>query len=163
MMSAREFALQAHGTQKYGDEPYGVHLLAVAKVLIRFGVTRSGPLREAAWLHDVLEDTGVTEGGLAAKFGADVAAIVAAVTDEPGANRKERHIKTYVKIRRYGINAIVLKVADRIANTEYSIAHKSPQLKMYQREFAEFSTALFQSGECDSMWDHLRQITTGEA
>ncbi len=56
-------------------------------------------------------------------------------------------------------NQHATNLADRIANTEYSAAHKSPQFKMYCREFPAFSTALYQFGECDPMWDHLRKIS----
>lgn len=87
-----------------------------------------------------------------------MAALVEMVTNEPGANRKERHLRTYPKIRK-SREAVIVKVADRIANTEYSIAQKTRHLVMYQKEFSEFSTALFASGECDKMWDHLRRIT----
>jgi len=156
---AKSFAIAAHGSQRYGKYPYSKHLQDVHTVLGRFGV-RSTAVREAAWLHDVLEDTKIPASRLLENFGPHVTAIVQAVTDGPGVNRKERHILTYHRIRQLGIDAIVLKVADRIANTEHSIANESPQLKMYRREFAEFSTALFASGECDAMWDYLRKIST---
>ena len=158
--SARKFAIAAHGNQEYDGKPYRVHLDHVVEVLVRFGI-RATPVLEAAWLHDVLEDTSVTADTLRERFGYGPARIVYAVTNEPGANRKERAIKTYPKIRWHGINAVVLKVADRIANTEYSIEHgPAKKLKMYREEFPAFSTALFASGECDSMWDYLRSIST---
>jgi (p)ppGpp synthase/HD superfamily hydrolase len=156
---AKSFAIAAHDNQKYGKHPYSKHLLDVVSVLTRFHVW-STPVLEAAWLHDVLEDTHMPYVAIRDHFGPEVAAIVNAVTDGPGANRKERHIAMYHKIRRHGVNAVLVKLADRIANTEHSIANESPQLKMYRREFAEFSTALFASGECDAMWDYPRKIST---
>jgi len=160
LSAARKFAIAAHGNQEYDGKPYRVHLDHVVEVLVRFGI-RATPVLEAAWLHDVLEDTSVTADTLRERFGYGPARIVYAVTNEPGANRKERAIKTYPKIRWHGINAVVLKVADRIANTEYSIEHgPAKKLKMYREEFPAFSTALFASGECDSMWDYLRSIST---
>lgn len=158
MDRAKLFAIQAHGDQKYGDQPYGVHLQEVVAVLVRFGV-RSHVVLCAAWLHDVLEDTKTTAEAVLGEFGAPIAELVEAVTNEAGANRKERNLRTYPKIRRYGINAVVLKLADRIANVENALATGTPHLKMYRREFAEFSTALFVSGECDAMWDHLRGLS----
>lgn len=157
-------ALTAHGNQKYGTEPYGVHLQAVKDVLIRSQIREEGDpvMHMAAWLHDVLEDTAVTYSQLESKFGKEVADLVQAVTDEPGANRKERAIKTYAKIRAFGPRAVILKVADRIANTEYSQKHRSPQWKMYRREFPAFSTALYASGECDAMWDYLRGLSVAD-
>ncbi len=155
---AAEFAIQRHGSQKYGDEPYAVHLQNVYEVVECFRIADS-VIHRAAWLQDVLEDTETEYSELLKAFGEDVAKLVVAVTNEPGANRKERAVRTYHKIRYFGIRAVTLKLADRIANTEYSAAHKSPQFKMYCREFPAFSTALYQSGECDSMWDHLRKIS----
>ena len=35
--SAREFAVSAHGNQKYGDEPYSVHLDDVARTVEELG------------------------------------------------------------------------------------------------------------------------------
>lgn len=154
----RIFAETAHGSQMYGALPYVVHLRAVAEVLARFGIDDDA-IRTGAWLHDTLEDTDTDWDDLTRAFGSVVADLVESVTNEPGANRKERAVRTYPKIRRLGKSAVILKLADRIANTEHSIANRSPQLKMYRREFPEFSTALFQSGECDAMWDHLRRIS----
>jgi (p)ppGpp synthase/HD superfamily hydrolase len=51
---AREYALRMHGDQKYGDEPYSMHLEDVETILIEFNHI-SSTLRAAAWLHD-LED-----------------------------------------------------------------------------------------------------------
>ena len=54
---ARNFAIKAHGHQKYGDSPYVVHLDAVAGTLERFGHAGDTNLIAAAYLHDTLEDT----------------------------------------------------------------------------------------------------------
>jgi (p)ppGpp synthase/HD superfamily hydrolase len=162
MNMAQEFALAVHGDQMYSDEPFGVHLQNVVDVLKRFGIDR-WPILDAAWLHDTLEDTETTYEQIRDAFGAQVADLVLAVTDEPGANRKERAVKTWMKIRSFGHDAVALKLADRIANTEYSMTHKSHHLKMYKQEFPAFSTALFEPGEHEDMWDYLRRITTGAA
>lgn len=157
LVKAREFAIKAHGDQKYGGLPYSVHLKHVVEVLVRFNI--GGDIRTAAWLHDVLEDTPITLPDLyAAGFSAAVCQLVESVTNEPGKNRKERHLKTHPKIRHHGKDAVILKVADRIANTEFSQAHGA-MLGMYRREFPEFKEALYREGECDSMWDHLTMIS----
>ncbi len=154
---ARELALNAHAGQVYGVFPYEEHLRAVVMVLLRFDVLEDSILA-AAWLHDALEDTKLTCAEIATACGEEVAALVEAVTDEPGANRQERKIKTYLKIRSFGKPAVVLKVADRIANVGYCIGSKDRRLKMYAREFPEFSTALYVPGECEAMWNHLRGL-----
>lgn len=157
---AREFAIKAHGDQRYGDEPYIVHLDAVANVLVEFGI-RDGVFLAGAFLHDVIEDTGVTRDDLAREFGFVVAGLVWVVTNEPGANRKERAAKTYPKIRRSGAEAVRLKLADRIANTHHSIVRGTRHLEMYRKEFPAFHEALYRAGECDDMWERLRYLTLG--
>ena len=136
---AREFAQKAHGDQKYGDQPYVVHLAAVRTALAEFGFT--GDLLVAAWLHDVLEDTKTRYVELDRAFGLDVAMLVVAVTGY-GKNRKERNANVYEKLR-MGPRAIPLKLADRIANMRQCVKDKNASLlAMYQGEYREFRDAL---------------------
>ena len=79
---ARQFALEAHGGQKYGEHPYVFHLDQVESVLREFG-HESEILRAAAQLHDVLEDTSVSHEELGREFPAEVFDIVVAVTKPP--------------------------------------------------------------------------------
>jgi hypothetical protein len=156
--AARLLAVNAHAGQKYGEHPYEVHLDHVASVLLRFEVATED-LLVAAYLHDSLEDTRLTREFIAVSFGENVAALVSAVTDEKGVNRKERAAKTYPKIRRAGIDAVTLKLADRIANTEHGRSNGDSRFHMYCKEFPEFTRALFLQGERDGMWHHLRLIS----
>ena len=125
---ARKFAIQAHGDQMYGDGtiPYVVHLDMVAGVLREFGFTKDALLLQAAFLHDTVEDTYVTDQILLDNgFSAVVAAAVAFCTDEKGKNRKERKKLTYEKqvglLNRRPIDdstrlGLLVKWADRVAN-----------------------------------------------
>lgn len=154
---AREFATTHHGEQRYGSRPYTFHLAAVGKVLTRFGyeMTRDGSterLHMGAWLHDVIEDTPATVGCVKQAFGAELALLVHAVTDEPGPTREIRKLRTYPKIRRHSQDAVILKVADRIANVESSRVHAPRLFVRYQAEQQEFCRQLYRSGECDDMW-----------
>ena len=54
---ARAFALTAHGSQMYGDRPYAFHLEAVVSLLSGYGTDA----QIVGYLHDVIEDTRVTE------------------------------------------------------------------------------------------------------
>lgn len=47
---AREFAIAAHGEQRYGDDPYVSHLAAVVQVMDDFEL--SDEFKVAGWLHD---------------------------------------------------------------------------------------------------------------
>jgi guanosine-3',5'-bis(diphosphate) 3'-pyrophosphohydrolase len=156
---ARRLAIAAHGDQRYGQQPYRVHLEHVVEVLRRFPHTEV--MRAAAWLHDAVEDTALTEAEVAAEVGDEVAAIVAAVTDEPGATRAERKPRTLAKLGRASPAARAVKLADRIANLEASTAGgRRDLLAMYRREYAEFRRQLFVPGEHDSMWEELERLVT---
>lgn len=164
---AREVAIAAHGDQPYGDKPYEYHLQAVVDVLRRFGASledaATAPLLIAAWLHDSLEDTALSRGEVETMFGAEVAELVWRVTDEPGATRKERKPATYRKTRE-NESAVILKLADRIANVEASLENNSGLLRMYQREQPEFKQALHAASTSEltaMMWDHLDQLLAG--
>src|SRR4028118_811408 len=114
---AKEFAITKHGAQKYGDRPYSYHLAQVSQVLAEFGYAGDEAIAAAGWLHDTLEDTPATYEMLVSEFGKETADIVWAVTTEPGGNRVDRFRKTALKIQS-NKKALIVKLADKIANTE---------------------------------------------
>lgn len=147
--AARAFAVERHGEQRYGDAPYVVHLEAVRAVLADFGL--GGALGVAAWLHDVIEDTPTSQAELEGHFGAEVAALVWAVTGE-GRNRRERARSMYTKIGALPA-AAPLKLADRIANVEASRS-RPDKLALYRSEREGFRAALGAFGD-PAMWARL--------
>ncbi|WP_333219408.1 hypothetical protein [Microcoleus sp. Pol12A5] len=95
------------------------------------------------------------------EFGKETADIVWAVTSEQGENRAERFRKTALKIQS-NKKALIVKLADRIANTEASL-QSNPQLyKMYLKEFPLFKELLYnpQDVELLPMWNHLEQVNS---
>lgn len=160
---ARALAVRAHDGQRYAGEPYESHLDQVAAVLERY-LAPSHPwlplLTVAAYLHDIVEDTAVSLEEVEASFGGEVARVVGAVTDSPGENRKERKARTYPRIRAAGEDAILLKLADRIANVEASTAGDPDKLAMYRKEWWGFYGALYDpvDGPHRPMWDHLERL-----
>jgi (p)ppGpp synthase/HD superfamily hydrolase len=154
---AKFFAVVKHGNQTYsGCLPYSHHLAAVEAVLRRFGVDMQGFL-EAAWLHDVVEDTNTKLKEIYEFFGDEVAELVGAVTNEPGPNRKIRSMLTYPKIRAVK-GATRLKLADRIANVEQG----GKLVDMYRKEYEDFRRNLFVTGENEDMWKHLDGLMAKE-
>lgn len=161
----RTFAMEQHANQSYGEGvPYSEHLLAVEVILRTFGATleKDYELLSAAWLHDIVEDCEVPLRTIQAGFGEEVAKLVWAVTNEPGDNRKERHEKSYPKIRG-NTKATRLKLADRISNLlaclgELKRNGTSRLLKMYQKEEAYFREMLYVAGENEDLWQHLDQL-----
>jgi hypothetical protein len=110
--------------------------------------------------EDVRGDTGLALPEVEAAVGADVAALVAAVTDEPGKNRKERKALTYRKLAAARPAARALKLADRIANVESSVAAdgKAGLLEMYRKEHPSSRAALHVAGEHDAQWARLDSL-----
>jgi len=157
---AKAFASIMHLGQRYGTNPYDFHLEQVEKTLLSFGF-HAEYLLAAAWLHDVVEDTPITHGMVKHGFDERIADIVYAVTNEYGRNRKERHAKTYPKVKA-NKDALIVKLADRIANAESARDSGSDLFAMYAKEWLEFHDTLFDPSETDSrvleMWECLRVI-----
>ena len=158
---ARAFAINAHGDQKYGDDPYVFHLDAVADACKSFGETA----QVIAYLHDVVEDTPVSLDQVREEFGELVAQCVALVTDSPGANRAERKKLTNEKLSKVTGDlqmALIVKAADRAANIWASAQNANEsKLKMYRDEHPAFRQAAFRPGLCDDLWNQIDQMLEG--
>lgn len=138
--TARALATRAHTGQRYGAAPYTVHLAQAVAVLHRHGVT-DAKLVAATWLHDTLEDTSVSRDTLVAAVGEPITALVDAVTDGPGAHRAERKARPYRMIPQTP-GAVLVKLADRVANVEASVGVRPTKLAKYRAEHATFREKL---------------------
>jgi (p)ppGpp synthase/HD superfamily hydrolase len=119
VLRAAETASRWHVAQRRkGDaqEPYINHLLEVAQLVGEATGGRDPELVVAALLHDAIEDCEIQPATIEAAFGADVRALVQAVTDDkllPKAIRKQLQIDHAPgKPRR----AKLLKLADKTSN-----------------------------------------------
>jgi (p)ppGpp synthase/HD superfamily hydrolase len=161
---ARTFAAEAHTGQTYGEGPYTVHLAEVVAIVRT--VDDSKLVESVAWLHDVLEDTATTAVELAEMFGAPVAIAVAMVTDPEGyPNRKTRKAELHRRLADLDPEvsaparlALLVKVADRVANLRACVASGDSRLKMYQREHAAFRDAAYRPGLCDALWSEMNAL-----
>ncbi|AJX61186.1 HD domain-containing protein [Burkholderia pseudomallei] len=136
---ARIFATAAHAAvdqrRKYTDEPYINHPQEVAFIVETAGGTPE--MLAAAWLHDVVEDTGVMIETIEQEFGAEVATMVAQLTDvsrpEHG-NREERKRIDREHTAQAWPKTKTIKLADLISNSR-SIAARDPKFAaVYLRE-----------------------------
>ncbi|MGE0497796.1 MAG: HD domain-containing protein [Ramlibacter sp.] len=155
---ARSFAVTAHTDQKYGEHPYSYHLDQVAELAKPYG-------EEAvviAYLHDIAEDTETTISEIERRFGSRIAQCVLLLSDEPGANRKERKAKTYAKLATVsGPNevALLVKAADRLANVRACVKDRKRSLwQLYQSEQATFRAAAYRPRLCDPLWSELEKL-----
>lgn len=141
---ARSLADFMHGDQKYAAQRYVTHLDAVAEIV----TDRGEDAVVIAYLHDSVEDTPLLGASIENIFGATVAACVDAVTDPPGANRKERKAGSYAKLAAIEVGsqrelALVVKAADRLANVRACVREKNTQLlEMYRGEQPTFRSAV---------------------
>ena len=154
---AKLVAVKAHGNQTYGEFfPYEIHLDDVVAVLIRFGF--SGKYIIAGYLHDAIEDTALSYNKIKNFHGYEVAEMVYCVTDEQGRNRSEKKLKTLPKTAS-NPDAIILKLADRIANIE-----RGGKKDMYAMEYDEFQSYLrsVSPKSATDMWRHLDNLLMKE-
>ena len=162
------FAQKAHASQLYDScFPYFKHLEDVYNVLIGFGFKEENPedlpILIAAWLHDSIEDTATSYSDVKKEFGEEAAEIIYCVTDELGRNRKEKKFKTYPKIRS-NPKAVIVKIADRIANAGHSIKYnQTPMIEMYRKEFEDFQYNLRIFKQADDMWECLKSTLFNKA
>ena len=155
---AKEFAISKHGNQKYGVHPYSYHLNYVVNILTEYGYAEDDAIISAGWLHDTIEDTDTTHAMLVLEFGKEIADIVWAVSSEPGKNRQAKFRNTAPKIIS-NKKALVIKLADRIANTEASLANNPKLYQMYVKEFTLFHELLYQDNL--PMWNRLIKLCQG--
>lgn len=163
VMIAREMAQKAHGAQMYGAYPYMKHLDDVALL-----VEHRYPHTDAmviAYLHDTLEDTDLTKAAIEDRFGRTVANAVDLLSDPKTyegqqKSRKERKAAVMLKMMAAPLGwerdlAVLVKVADRVANVRNCIATKSPLRDMYRKEQIEFSKIYYpymQNHLNDDLW-----------
>ena len=155
---ARNFAIKAHGGQKYGEFPYSVHLDDVAKIASEYGETA----QVVAYLHDVVEDTEVTPKEIEHAFGGLVSRCVCILSDEPGESRKIRKAATYQKMARISGPeeiALLVKAADRLANMRACVRSENEGfLDMYRAEHKVFRDSAYRPNLCEDIWIEIEKI-----
>lgn len=103
---ARRFATIAHqGQTRDNGDPYIIHPEQVARILSQ--VTSDPNIIAAGWLHDVIEDCGVSYETLVEQFNPRVADLVTEVTNN-GKSNEFPNLKTR--------DGILIKFADRTSN-----------------------------------------------
>lgn len=148
-VDALGYAAELHSrqTRKGGDTPYVGHLLSVAGLVIEAGGTEAQVI--AALLHDAAEDQGGEEvlTAIRARFGEDVAGIVAACSDTfetpkpPWRERKE----AYLRHLAWGQpDAQLVSLADKVDNARAIL-----------RDFRQHGDALWERFNVHDPEEHL--------
>lgn len=136
LLHAYDFARDAHRNQKRASgEPYFIHPCAVAEILIDLGL--DAETIAAALLHDVIEDTPVTEEDVRREFGENVLTLVSGVTKLDKIvfkSQEEEEAENFRKIfiaMAKDIRVIIIKLADRLHNMRsLNFLSKERQQKM---------------------------------
>ena len=118
---AYDFAKKAHVNQKRASgEDYFIHPCTVARILADLGLDAATVA--AAFLHDVIEDTPVSEGDIKKEFGEEVLELVLGVTKlekiqfhSKEEEQAENFRKIFVAMAK-DIRVIIIKLADRLHN-----------------------------------------------
>jgi len=117
---AYEFAERAHeGQKRNSGEPYFSHPFETAKTLAKFGMDT--PTIVAGLLHDVLEDTKVSEEEMKKEFGEDIVFLVNGVT-KLGTLKYHGHERHVESLRKFfvamtnDLRVVIIKFADRLHN-----------------------------------------------
>ena len=162
-MKAVTYANELHKGQKRDDGvEYFDHPIRVCRYLLNHGI-RDDVTLAASLLHDVIEDTHITEEELADIFGAEVARIVSLLS------KKEKiSPEIYFSEIATDIRAIIIKAADRACNIDdmidcYTIdrlekyigsteQYVLPMMKKARRIYLEYSDALV------AFRDHIKGV-----
>ena len=156
---AAAFAVRAHAKQKrkYSEEPYIVHPAEVAE-LVR-SVPHTENMLAAAWLHDVVEDCGVSLETIAREFGIHVVSHVFYMSDiskpEDG-NRARRKTIDREHIQRANPETKTIKLADIISNTATIVKHDPDFAKVYMLE-KERLLEVLREGD-STLWMHAYSL-----
>ena len=118
---AKAFATAAHAAvhqvRKYTGEPYICHPAAVARIVQ--SVRHTEEMVAAAWLHDVVEDTGIELDTIRTEFGDAVADLVYWLTDKSKSSDGNRETRKALDRAHLAIappEAQTIKLADLIDN-----------------------------------------------
>ncbi|MEX2215093.1 MAG: phosphoribosylglycinamide formyltransferase [Phycisphaeraceae bacterium] len=140
---AKRFSEIAHDGQLRKDgQPYATHPAAVVGLLREHGMSDADVIT-AGYLHDTIEDCGITQDQLARAFNPRVAAIVQELTIPPEDSEKERKAAYLVShAPMLSVEARWVKLADRAHNLS-ELKSRTPERRVsYARESFELAEAL---------------------
>lgn len=125
---ALSFAELCHtGQKRRSGEPYIIHPIAVAEILMQWNMQVS--LVVTGLLHDVLEDTDVSIKKIEELFGEEVALYVYVLSNNHF--NTEKNLNVYHELCKNVKNAIIVKLADRLHNLQ--TLHSMPTHKKIEK------------------------------
>ncbi len=132
---AFKIARERHnGQMRSSGEPYIIHPIAVAKIVLDYGMDYQSVV--AAMLHDTVEDTDLTLEEIKKEFGGDIAALVDGLTKlgKVPLDTKDKEEQQAENVRKMllamseDIRVIIIKLADRLHNVR-TLNFVAPQIR----------------------------------
>ena len=116
LRKAADFAAKAHeGTFRKGSRiPYIYHPMEVALIVAQ--MTDDREVIAAAYLHDVLEDTSVTQEDIQEAFGSRILSLVQAETEDKTRTWQERKATTVEHLAEASREIKILTLGDKLSN-----------------------------------------------
>lgn len=163
---AMMFAREVHKDQvrKYTGNPYTDHLAEVAGIVATVAgeAVESVSVEEmlaVAWLHDCVEDQGVTFEEIDARFGYLVATGVSGLSDIEVGNRATRKRLSCERLAMCDGWVQTIKCADLISNTSSIVQHDPKFAAVYLREKRDLLAAMTKADR--RLWDIAAGLAKG--
>ncbi len=147
----RDYAIKCHArvNQNYGEDmPYEAHLdlveLMVDHLLAGHSDAKLKDLaRKGSKVHDIMEDAQQSWNDVCAVVGEELAEIARLCTVDPRVkSRAEKHTHEYYQAIAKNHAALIVKVADRLANVVWSKHKNSRMINRYRSEHNHFCASL---------------------
>ncbi|HYG31713.1 MAG TPA: bifunctional (p)ppGpp synthetase/guanosine-3',5'-bis(diphosphate) 3'-pyrophosphohydrolase, partial [Methylophilaceae bacterium] len=162
--TAYRFSAAAHEgqTRKSGD-PYISHPVAVAGILADLHMDT--PTLIAALLHDVVEDTGVTNQEVAEKFGKQVAELVDGLSKldkiefQSATQAQAENFRKMLLAMSQDVRVILVKLADRLHNMSTLDAMSQEKRRRIARETLEIYSPIANRLGLNSIYQELEDLS----
>ncbi|HVL35432.1 MAG TPA: bifunctional (p)ppGpp synthetase/guanosine-3',5'-bis(diphosphate) 3'-pyrophosphohydrolase [Burkholderiales bacterium] len=164
LSEAYRFSQAAHAGQvRQSGDPYISHPLAVAEILAEWHL--DGQTLVAALLHDVTEDTAVTNGEISDTFGRSVAELVDGVSKldkiefQSAEDAQAENFRKMLLAMARDVRVILIKLADRLHNMRTLGAVPPAKRRRIARETMEIYAPIANRLGLNTLYHELQELS----
>nr|WP_307347083.1 bifunctional (p)ppGpp synthetase/guanosine-3',5'-bis(diphosphate) 3'-pyrophosphohydrolase [Caulobacter ginsengisoli] len=158
------YAVRMHGSQKRASgDPYFAHPIEVAGILTDYRLDTATIV--TALLHDVIEDTEVSQADIEKLFGAEIAELVEGVTKLSKLEFAAEHARQAENLRKFilaiskDVRVLMVKLADRLHNMRTLNFIKQPaKRERIARETLDIYAPLARNIGCHRICSELEEL-----